>query len=343
VNAAVFMASRFGADRRVLAEARQDDRPLNRSLQIVQWSLAAAGRMRFPRNFAPGDHLVEPSARSAAAELLRAIGESSTEIERQLIGLDDAAGLDGTLKAIERDLRAEIESAATRPKRGDGLASDLQLHVAAEAARALEAADVRPFLMSGTLLGFIRDGRFMPHDYDIDLGLLPDSELPAAVAALDRLPSFDVEVIGPRIVATHSSCVTVDVFTHELREGLLWHATEIHEWWNTPFDLVRTHLDDVPFWIPDAPERYLDENYGTWSHPVPFYDISFDTPNRRYVKGLNTVRFLHSRCIRALRTKDRWLLEAAVRELRDEFGIDLTELLADSPMLSTRPSGPSAT
>jgi LicD family len=35
-------------------------------------------------------------------------------------------------------------------------------------------AGMRPFLMWGTLLGCVREGRFLRHDYDIDVGILAD-------------------------------------------------------------------------------------------------------------------------------------------------------------------------
>jgi phosphorylcholine metabolism protein LicD len=37
-----------------------------------------------------------------------------------------------------------------------------------------QALNLRPFLTWGTLLGHYRDGGFIAHDYDIDLGLLED-------------------------------------------------------------------------------------------------------------------------------------------------------------------------
>ena len=311
---AASIAIRLGADRRVLDDLTVTTRPLNRSLQLVQWSMAATGRGPFPRHFAPGDHLVSHASREAAVEILRR-RPPSADTELQLIGLDDTS-LDTTLSAIENDLRSRLTAAATVPKRGDGLDSTLQTALVVDVTSALARDDLHPFLMSGTLLGLIRDGTFMEHDHDIDIGLLPGDDVDQAIASLEVLGGFEVEVAGGRVAATHRSGVVVDVFPHELRDGLFWHSTKIHEWWNTPFDVTERELAGVRFPIPDDPERYLDENYGAWSRPVPFFDISFDTPNRQYIECLDTVRFLHSRCRRALDNGDRWLLESAARELR---------------------------
>jgi len=44
----------------------------------------------------------------------------------------------------------------------------------ADTLAACQALNLRPFLAWGTLLGHYRDGGFIAHDYDIDLGLLED-------------------------------------------------------------------------------------------------------------------------------------------------------------------------
>lgn len=83
----------------------------------------------------------------------------------------------------------------------------------------------------------------MAHDYDIDLGILPGQATAAEVtAALRPLSWFDVEMQELKVVARHSSGLDVDVFMHYERDGLLWHGSEIHEWWNSPFALERSSL-----------------------------------------------------------------------------------------------------
>lgn len=186
--------------------------------------------------------------------------------------------------------------------------------------------------MSGTLLGVIRDGDFMAHDYDIDLGLMPGTDL-ESIPGLVSAAGYDTFVEGDRIVAVHSSGARTDLFPHTERDGKYWHGSLVHEWWNTPFELAPFEMHGRRLWTPDEPERYLDENYGDWSQPVAFYDISFDTPNRVYRQTPAALLHLHSRCVIGLRTGDRWLTESAARELRDHFGVDVTEFLANSSLL----------
>lgn len=236
---------------------------------------------------------------------------------------------------VEADIRSLLKLKATtaNPHKGS-IPPSMQLEITAELTAGLAEIGVKPFLMSGTLLGVIRDGDFMAHDYDIDLGLMPGVEL-------DSIPDFvsgagfTTSVEGDRIVAIHQSGARTDLFPHTERNGKFWHGSLVHEWWNTPFELVSFEMKGHQLWTPDDPKLYLDENYGDWRRPVAFYDISFDTPNRAYRQNSAALLHLHSRCVIGMRTGDRWLLESAARELRDHFGVDVTEFLADSRLLTT--------
>jgi hypothetical protein len=334
VRLASSVALHRGADP-AFVSSTSDGRPLDRILQVLQWSLALVGAAPFPRHFQPGDHFTDRPTRLRAAAALRDLRPATPEIRRQLISVDDALTLDALKAEVAVDLRATIAGNSRGSGSRPGVNGQLQERGAADVTRALESVGVRPFLMSGTLLGVVREGNFMDHDYDVDLGLLPGEDVERVVAALRSLESFEVIETGPRICVRHDAGVSIDVFPHTVRDDLFWHATFVHEWWNTPFELERHRVGDNEFWIPDDPDRYLDENYGRWSTRVPFYDMSFDTPNRNYVQDHVALRFLHSRCLIALRTGNRWLLESAARELRDAFGVDATDLLAPSPLLET--------
>lgn len=313
-----------------------------RSLQVAQWARSVGDEAkRPPRSFNVGDHLrSEPARREAEAGVLRALerrsaGSSREPLQRALIGLDDRPTLDDLGAAIRNDVASLLlhKAESPRPRKG-AIPSDLQHEIIVSLTRRLAEIGQSPFLMAGTLLGVVRNGDYLPYDYDIDLGLLPGSDDAATVRSLAADRDFEVEVDGPRIVVTHTSGARTDIFPHEFREDRFWHLTRVHEWWNTPFELAPIDVHGESLWAPDDTHRYLAESYGDWTRPIAFYDISFDTPNRRYRRTAEAMRFLHSRCVIGLRTGDRWLVESAVRELRDHFGIEVTDNLSPTSLLA---------
>jgi len=342
VSAVGWFELRRGALAPVVAEARnRTDLPVHTRLRMVRWASAVGRDTDLSGPFRPGPHVQGAEARTAAIGALRerARRRNDHHTIEQLVEMDQTLDTEELLGLIRSDVSKILAEYAIRPKRGAGVDPNMLMSVVGDVVDRLEARGIRPFLMSGTLLGFVREGTFLEHDHDVDLGLLPEVDLAEVMAALD---GSDLELVvgveGRWIIAVHESGLHIDLFHHELRDGLFWHRTQIHRWWNTPFEL--TALDNAArrWWVPDDTSRYLDENYGAWQHPVVFYDISFDTPNRRYVDSAVAIRYLYATCLRALQTGNRWVVESAARELRDSFGIDVTENLAGSPLLD-RPLG----
>ena len=323
------VAVRRGADRRMIDAVVESGLPIDRTLQAIRWTLAASGDVEPPRSFQPGDHFSDPATRRRAARL--AHGADDERFVHGVIGVDDDLAHDELCHLVRDDLTRALTDAARSPGARPGIDPSVQLDCATRVRDALAREGIRAFLMSGSLLGIVRDGGFMPHDYDVDLGLLPGTDVERVETALSTLRGARVEREGRRSVVRFGRTV-VDVFEHEERDGRWWHSTLIHEWWNTPFGLRTEDVTGAGFDVPDDAERYLTENYGDWSRPVPFYEISFDTPNREYVRDAEALRFLHSRVRIGLRHRDRWLVESSVRELRDAFGIDLSGLLAHTPL-----------
>ncbi len=327
------------------AVAGASTREAKRTAEMLMWSGAVAGVSAFPEWFPVAHHVQEPEGRRLSAEALRdflaANPDTNSNLWRQYFSLTEPDELHEVQSFVRRDLDSRLRRSSTAPPIDRvTIPGARQLEILRRATRALDSAGVQPFLVSGTLLGLVRDGRLMDHDYDIDLGVLPGGADPAVVGAALESAGFEVKVQQVKVVARDESDFTVDVFMHYERDGLIWHGTEIHEWWNTPFSLKRADLQGVPVWIPDNAETYLKENYGNWERPVAFYHFSFDTPNRRYRSTYQALLYLHKRVVIGVETRDRWLVESAARELRDHFGVDITEALQPTGLLEPAGDGP---
>ncbi|MGH8558874.1 MAG: adenylyltransferase/cytidyltransferase family protein [Methylococcales bacterium] len=190
------------------------------------------------------------------------------------------------------------------------------------------------FLVSGTLLGFVREQDFVDGDYDMDLGFF-ESEISKdqVYKKLKESPYFNNVYIKPYIIkAKHKNGVAIDFFVHYQEGRHIWHGSNIHRWYNSNFFLQKANFKGIECYIPSQPERYLEENYGKWEYPVSYWNYSFDTPNQQFPKNIETLFYLTDSIVEQFDenitgSDDRYVVTRALNSLKETFGMDLTHYL----------------
>ena len=151
--------------------------------------------------------------------------------------------------------------------------------------RTLEGAGVPMFLVSGTLLGCVREDRLLGHDHDVDVGVWDNVDRDRMLSILRTAGFFyDQASRAPEIVRVkHVNGIVVDIFYHFRSPGDYWHRGVKIVWHNSPFGLATRAFLGEEFLIPDDYDKYLTENYGDWRTPKIDFDCAFDTPNAEVV------------------------------------------------------------
>lgn len=151
---------------------------------------------------------------------------------------------------------------------------------------ALEAAKIEMFLVSGTLLGCIREGCLLGHDKDIDVGIWDDVSIETLNSAVRKSGAFFfISSRSPHIVRVrHLNGIPIDLFYHYRDSEDFWHGGVKLKWHNSPFELTETAFLGSRFLIPANHEVYLEENYGDWKTPKITFDSAFDTPNGEVIQ-----------------------------------------------------------
>lgn len=157
---------------------------------------------------------------------------------------------------------------------------------------ALKESDIQIWwLEAGTCLGAIREKRFIPHDFDIDIGMMA-ADVAKSEALGDALmakgfttntannggtPEYGYEISYIR------NGINVDFFFFYEEGDTLWHGAwsseGIHKHIFTK-SLFHT-LKPIDFlglqaFVPNPPEQYLEERYGDWKTPRKDWDWKVD-------------------------------------------------------------------
>ena len=165
---------------------------------------------------------------------------------------------------------------------------------------ALEKVGVRPFVAYGTLLGAVRDGDFIGHDSDADIGYVSAHESPADAVR----ESFDLQRklqdmgypvhrysgLGLKVLVTENDgrLRGLDVFGGFQRDGMLYLMGEVghpfQDDWLYPRTTATLAGRDVP--VPAVPERLLEAMYGEhWRVPDPAFKFTTPESTHRRLNG----------------------------------------------------------
>jgi len=164
-----------------------------------------------------------------------------------------------------------------------------------DACAALDSIKVPYWLTDGTLLGFIRNGDFIAHDNDIDLGVHIKNYSPDIIKAFKKIGfkmkhQYGCNERGGKEYTFKRDGIKVDIFFFYDEENTTWHGAWLYEsgflhsrWFRKSglskpslirygyknFALSTMEIRGKTFSIPENPIHYLEQKYGKdWSTPV---------------------------------------------------------------------------
>ena len=206
-------------------------------------------------------------------------GRSAKTLECIALAAQKCGMYDRAIKIIDE---IKDKGLTLKPNKSPGL----NRRLAGSALRALydicDSLGLKLFIVSGTLLGYIREGGFLEHDNDIDTGLFEGFD---EKALIDRIRHSGVFLIIPRrsryfLRIKHINGAAIDIFTHYTTGDDCWHGGVKVTWHNSKFGLKQIDYLGVPMYIPDNPQLYLEENYGkNYMQKVTNFDSATDCPN----------------------------------------------------------------
>jgi glycerol-3-phosphate cytidylyltransferase len=326
------LASACGVKAPILSQVRriQQQRQIEYALGFIVWFLLYKLGLKLPTYNIY--HLVPENDKNWYLDLLRERLEEY-RVEKQYYLLQSESDIGEEFKThirerLELSLQATRKNTAFKTRKFDTvLAFDALCRIDS----ILKDNSLKPFLVSGTLLGAIRNNGLIEGDNDLDIGIMADDATGETVCNLlfDN-PSFrSVYNLGHLIQVTDNNGTVIHIFIHYREDGQVWHGTSVHKWVNTSFQLTEMNLNSHTFLIPDNPRLYLDENYGNWEKPVLFWDYAFDTPNHLFFSNKKTIYYLTDRIIGELgkAAPSRHTIQTAIDELNRLLRVDLSRFL----------------
>lgn len=145
----------------------------------------------------------------------------------------------------------------------------------------LDSQQIPFFLISGTLLGCIREQQILAHDKDIDVGVMNDISPASLQSAIKASGRFCImHGMHEKIVQIkHANGVHINIFVHWQEKDKIFHCGRKTSWVNQAFNLMPYSFLGTQFQVPENYDQYLTENYGNWRLPAIDFETFADTPN----------------------------------------------------------------
>jgi hypothetical protein len=170
------------------------------------------------------------------------------------------------------------------------LSNDILLEALREFQGLMERVGAEPFLVFGSLLGPIRDQRFIPGDGDLDLGILGRGQFKKAVDAIRKSRSFRIKRIRKfnaeptKMEVHHTNGAKLDIkrFLIEPDGGVSWYTNNVSltlkKFYPKPFRLKKMQFNGSTIKVPADAEDFLEWQYGDWKTPDSYYSMITSGP-----------------------------------------------------------------
>ena len=182
--------------------------------------------------------------------------------------------------------------------------------------KALSKVGQRAFLVSGTLLGFAREGKILEHDKDLDVGIIGVEHQFDVAQSLLQSGMFRIKMGNVReynktyhLKVDHLDArVSIDIFIYHPEGGQLVTGVQsdfgyLQKFAFTPFELETVSFMGIDFLVPKDTDLKLTENFGEWRHSDPDYISHLQSPSTVDVGGMVFQVVGRLRALEAIRDK----------------------------------------
>ncbi len=250
------------------------------------------------------------------------LSEAIGTLDQLLLTLEEHT----TIELSKIDSEIDKKEEQSKPKTFNVQAASVALK---DLAQIMNSRGLKHFLVSGTLLGYIREGQLLGHDKDIDVGLIGWENQYEMCMALQESGLFTV---GSEFLRGHhsyyipirhnSTGMWIDVFIYHMIDDKLVTGVDFffghrQTFAFTPFSLKEIEFMGVKMYAPENAELNLEENYGNWKIPDPGYISHLESPATVDKGGLPYMLTARLTAISAMMQRKESKLKKVVQLMRE--------------------------